>query len=68
MHSFILGDSQSIFRAGTAKVLAMEEDFRIIAQCADLENLERAMLAHTGLDCPGGNSPQTRLRMGVCHR
>jgi DNA-binding NarL/FixJ family response regulator len=43
MHNIILGDSQAIFRAGTAKVLAMEEDFRIIAQCADLENLERAM-------------------------
>lgn len=43
MHNIILGDSQAIFRAGTAKVLAVEEDFRIITQCADLENLERAM-------------------------
>ena len=36
MNKIILADSQAIFRAGTAKVLAMNEDLRIIAQCGDL--------------------------------
>jgi DNA-binding NarL/FixJ family response regulator len=39
MNKIILADSQAIFRAGTAKVLAMDEDLRIIAQCTDLERL-----------------------------
>ena len=43
MHKIILGDSQAIFRAGTAKVLAMEEDFRIVAQCSDTGRVEDAM-------------------------
>src|SRR5450631_330752 len=43
MHKIILGDSQAIFRAGMAKVLAMEEDFRIVAQCSDTSHVEDAM-------------------------
>ena len=43
MQKIILGDSQAIFRAGMAKVLAVEEDFRIVAQCSDLEHLNHAM-------------------------
>ena len=43
MNKIILADSQAIFRAGTAKVLAMDEDFRIIAQCADLERMLHAI-------------------------
>lgn len=39
MNKIILADNQAIFRAGTAKILAMEDDFRIIAQCADAERL-----------------------------
>ena len=35
MHRIILADDQAIFRAGTARVLALEEDMRIIAQCED---------------------------------
>jgi DNA-binding NarL/FixJ family response regulator len=35
MHRIILADDQVIFRAGTARVLALEEDMRIIAQCED---------------------------------
>ncbi len=31
MNKIILADSQAIFRAGAAKVLAMDEDLRIIA-------------------------------------
>jgi DNA-binding NarL/FixJ family response regulator len=35
MHRIILADDQSIFRAGTARILAMEDDMRIIAQCEE---------------------------------
>ena len=39
MHRIILADEQAIFRAGTARVLALEDDMRIIAQCEDLARL-----------------------------
>jgi len=39
MNKIILADNQAIFRAGTAKVLAMEDDFRIIAQCGEADRL-----------------------------
>jgi DNA-binding NarL/FixJ family response regulator len=42
MLKIILADSQAIFRAGAAKVLAVEDDFRIVAQC---ENTERMIAA-----------------------
>ncbi len=35
MNRIIVADDQAIFRAGTARVLALEEDMRIIAQCED---------------------------------
>jgi DNA-binding NarL/FixJ family response regulator len=43
MNKLILADNQAIFRAGTAKILAMEDDFRIIAQCAEVERLIPAL-------------------------
>jgi DNA-binding NarL/FixJ family response regulator len=43
MHKIILADNQAIFRAGTAKVLAMEDDIRIIAQCPDNDRLMHAL-------------------------
>lgn len=43
MNKLILADNQAIFRAGTAKILAMEDDFRIIAQCAEAERLFPAL-------------------------
>jgi DNA-binding NarL/FixJ family response regulator len=43
MNKVILADSQAIFRAGTAKILAMEDDFRIIAQCAEGSRLLPAL-------------------------
>jgi DNA-binding NarL/FixJ family response regulator len=43
MNKLILADSQAIFRAGTAKVLAMDEDLRIIAQCTDLDRMYHAI-------------------------
>jgi len=42
MNKVILADSQAIFRAGTAKVLASDDDFRIIAQCSDSERMMHA--------------------------
>lgn len=43
MNKIILADSQAIFRAGAAKVLAMDEDLRIIAQCTDLDRMYHAI-------------------------
>jgi len=48
MNKIILADSQAIFRAGTAKVLAMDEDLRIIAQCSDLERMQHAITTFPG--------------------
>ena len=48
MNKVILADSQAIFRAGTAKVLAMEDDFRIIAQCVDLDRMFHAVSTFPG--------------------
>ena len=49
MNKIILADNQAIFRAGTAKILAMEDDFRIIAQCPDSERLYQAIDAFRGV-------------------
>jgi DNA-binding NarL/FixJ family response regulator len=43
MNRIILADDQAIFRAGTARVLALEEDMRIIAQCEDTTRLYAAL-------------------------
>jgi len=48
MNKIILADSQAIFRAGTAKVLAMDDDLRIIAQCSDLERMYHAITTFPG--------------------
>jgi DNA-binding NarL/FixJ family response regulator len=48
MNKVILADSQAIFRAGTAKVLAMDEDLRIIAQCTDLDRMLHAITTFPG--------------------
>jgi DNA-binding NarL/FixJ family response regulator len=48
MNKVILADSQAIFRAGTAKVLAMDEDLRIIAQCTDLDRMNHAITTFPG--------------------
>jgi DNA-binding NarL/FixJ family response regulator len=39
MNKILLADNQELFRIGMAKILASEEDFRLAAQCADLEHL-----------------------------
>jgi DNA-binding NarL/FixJ family response regulator len=43
MNRIILADNQAIFRAGAARVLALEEDMRIAAQCDDLPKLSSAL-------------------------
>jgi len=48
MNKVILADSQAIFRAGTAKVLALDEDLRIIAQCSDTERMMHAISTFPG--------------------
>ena len=48
MNKIILADNQAIFRTGTAKVLAMEDDLRIIAQCPDCPRLYHAVETFRG--------------------
>jgi DNA-binding NarL/FixJ family response regulator len=48
MHKIILADNQAVFRTGTAKVLAMEDDLRIIAQCPDCPRLYHALATFRG--------------------
>jgi DNA-binding NarL/FixJ family response regulator len=43
MNRLILADNQAIFRAGAARVLVLEDDMRIVAQCEDNERLLAAI-------------------------
>jgi DNA-binding NarL/FixJ family response regulator len=43
MLKVVIADNQAIFRTGTAKVLAVEDDVRIVAQAQDYEQLAMAM-------------------------
>jgi len=43
MLKIILADNQAIFRAGAAKVLAVEDDFRVVAQAENLEKTLKAL-------------------------
>ncbi len=43
MHKFILADNQAIFRTGTGKILGMEDDLRVIAQCMNGPQLSHAL-------------------------
>jgi DNA-binding NarL/FixJ family response regulator len=48
MNRVILADNQAIFRAGAARVLALEDDMRIAAQCEDATKLFIAIDALRG--------------------
>jgi DNA-binding NarL/FixJ family response regulator len=48
MNRLILADNQAIFRAGAARVLALEDDMRIAAQCEDATKLFAAIEALRG--------------------
>lgn len=43
MNRIILADNQVIFRAGAARILALEEDMRLVAQCEDVAKLWSAL-------------------------
>src|SRR5881409_2840337 len=49
MLKIILADNQAIFRAGAARVLALEDDIRIVAQCDDLDRLGSAVDSARGV-------------------
>jgi len=42
-----VSDNQAVFRAGVARLLAIEEDVRLIGQCDDLARLEKALETST---------------------
>jgi DNA-binding NarL/FixJ family response regulator len=46
MTDLLLADDQDIFRAGVARLVATDQDFRIVAQCKDVKRLENAMQSH----------------------
>jgi DNA-binding NarL/FixJ family response regulator len=48
MNKIILGDNQAIFRAGVAKMLATEDDCRVIAQCSENAQLYELILRFPG--------------------
>lgn len=48
MNQVILADNQTIFRAGAARVLALEDDMRIVAQCEDNAKLLASVEALRG--------------------
>jgi DNA-binding NarL/FixJ family response regulator len=48
MNRIILADNQAIFRAGAARVLALEDDIRIVAQCDDAPRLLSAIDSYRG--------------------
>jgi DNA-binding NarL/FixJ family response regulator len=48
MKRLILADDQAIFRAGTARVLALESDMRIVAQCDLAARLPTTLAAFRG--------------------
>lgn len=48
MNRIILADNQAIFRAGAARVLSLEDDMRIVAQCEDGTRLTQAVEGFRG--------------------
>jgi DNA-binding NarL/FixJ family response regulator len=48
MIKVILADSQAIFRAGAAKILATDDGIRVIAQCSDVERMMHAITTFPG--------------------
>jgi DNA-binding NarL/FixJ family response regulator len=46
MNRIILADNQAIFRAGAARMLVLEDDMRIVAQCEDAARLAHAVDTH----------------------
>ncbi len=69
MNKVILADNQAIFRTGTAKVLSMEDDFRIIAQCPDADRLQSALVTFRGVTVLFGSTLKqdpSQLMQQIC--
>jgi DNA-binding NarL/FixJ family response regulator len=62
MNRLILADNQAIFRAGAARVLALEDDMRIAAQCEDAAKLFSAIDTLRGVVVLVSSSLQLDLR------
>ena len=58
MNRLILADNQTIFRAGAARVLALEDEMRIVAQCEDMAKLWAAIEGLRGSIALVGSSLQ----------
>jgi len=43
----ILADSQAIYRAGIGKIIALDDDIRVVAQAESMEQLRIAVVRHT---------------------
>jgi DNA-binding NarL/FixJ family response regulator len=67
MNRIILADNQAIFRAGAARVLALEEDMRIVAQCEDLDRLSHALDAYRNAVLVVSASMQLDLLEVIAH-
>jgi DNA-binding NarL/FixJ family response regulator len=67
MNLIILADNQAIFRAGAARVLAQEDDMRIVAQCEDLTRLSHALDAYRNAILLMSASMELDLRTVVAH-
>lgn len=70
MNKIILADNQAVFRAGAARVLALEEDMRIIAQCDDAERVQMALAQFSNSILLFGTSlnPDYDVILAACHR
>ena len=61
----VIADSQAVFRTGAARLMAVEEDFRIIGQCDDLTRLYQAAEKGVGsvILCAASLQPDLALLM-----
>jgi len=67
MNRIILADNQAIFRAGAARVIALEEDMRIVAQCDDISRLSSAIDTWRGAILLFSSSMQLDANAVVAH-
>jgi DNA-binding NarL/FixJ family response regulator len=67
VNRIILADNQAIFRAGAARVLALEDDMRIVAQCEDLGRLMHALDAYRNAILLFSCSMQLDCRAVIAH-
>jgi DNA-binding NarL/FixJ family response regulator len=64
----VIADSQAVFRTGAARLLAVEEDFRIVGQCDDLGRLYQAAEKSLGtiILCANSMQPDIPLLLEKC--